>query len=168
MLASYQLLLLLLFCTAEHFSYAFSAPRTLRSGSSRSASLFQGDRRRTNHQNASLLHNSSSIVYSSGVSVLSQMTTQMDSSAIERQYPSKSLTVPGWGEKVCGSRTQNVGYWGDQDLEMNLFNFTEYCSLWNSSCPGNKSVALGMYSPISFLILSRIRLSGGLGLVRLS
>ena len=155
-------MLLILFClflltsyNNSVFSHAHLAPRTCRPDPSEpQSSSVAWNQRLANQirQLSSIVHNVTLSVNSSGTDILPQMTTQMNYSSIELQNPPDSLTVPGWGEKICGSRTQNVGYYGDNDLKENLFDFSKYCVLWNSSCPGNESSALGTYRSMSSLM----------------
>ena len=132
-------LLVLLFWTDPSFSHAFASPRPNPSGSPSTAKmdptrLYQASR------GTGLGYNSSFSQNTSGTTILPTITSQMNFSSTEHQ---RSYHM---ADKVCGSRTQEVVIWEDQDnIYDNYFNFTELCALWDSSCPGNKTLAKGMY-----------------------
>ena len=140
-----SILLLVLFCRNFSVSYAYSSPRTFRptlSGSPSSFALGQIKANQTGRV-SDMVYQNSSKPHSSGANILPKMTTQMNYSSVERQHASDQISTPRWlleKEKICGSRTQNLGY-DTNTIDSYFLDFSQYCALWNSSCPGNKSVA---------------------------
>ena len=140
-------LLVLLFSRDIAFSHASASPRPDLSGSPSSARL---DPIRLNQttRGTGLGYNSSLSQHTSGTNILPTITSQMNFSSTDHQ---RSYHM---ADKVCGSQTQEVVIWDDNDsLYNNFFNFTNLCALWDSSCPGNETLARGMC--IMVFILSR-------------
>lgn len=165
-----SIILVVLFCRNCPVGYAYSSPRTFRplpSGSSSSFALGQIKVNRTGRV-SDMRYKSSSSPYSSGANVLPNMTTQTNYSSTERQHASDLLSTPRWlleKEKICGSRTQNIGYTTDT-LDKHFFDFSKFCVLWNSSCPGNESIARSKHNTLFLLLPLHFCLSRRSSLMR--
>ena len=158
-----SLLRLLLFGGGIPSGYTQLAPRTFRPNLSGSPSSVTPEQTRLNQSNGTsgVGYNSSWRAYSSGTSGtqdFSKMTTRMVHSSLEPQNASVSLSTSRRREKICGTRTQHLGYYQyDRGVESHLHNFTNFCALWDRSCPGNESFAEGMYNFRSLHILRQVR-----------
>lgn len=140
-------LLVLLFCTDIEFSHASASPRPDPSATLSRAKL---DPIGQNHpsRGTSLGYNNSLSQHASDTGILPTITSQMNLSSTEHPHSYRIA------DKVCGSLTQEVVIRDDNDnMYNNFFNFTNLCALWDSSCPGNETLARGMC--IMVFILSR-------------
>ena len=142
-------LLILLFCRVIAFGQASASPRPDLSGSLSPAKLDTITPNQAS-RGTGLGYNSSLSQRTSGTNILSTITSQTNYSSTEHQRSYRDV------DKVCGSRTQEVVVWDDDNEYDNFYNFTKLCALWNSSCPGNETVARSMYLMYLLLIFSPV------------
>lgn len=130
-------LLVLLFCRDIVLSHASASPRSHLSRSPSPANTDPIGLNQTN-RGTGLGYNSSLIQNSLLTYISSTITSQTNSISTEHQ------TSYRWVEKVCGARMEEV-LMLDGIVQQPYFNFTAVCALWDSSCPGNDTLATGMY-----------------------
>ena len=143
-------LLVLLFSRGITFSHASASPRPDLLGSPSAARLNPTALNQTSHSTG-LGYNNSLSQHAPSTSILPTITSQMNYSSTDYDRPYRNA------DKVCGSRTQEIVVWDDNSKNNFFFNFTKLCALWDSSCPGNKSLAEGMYIMRLLLTFSPVK-----------
>ena len=123
-------------------THAHLAPRTLHQNALHVSPLFWSSQSRSDPGNftSKAFNNTSSYLDSASIATGLRSVTVANNSLVSQHHTSNRLFIDSYFNVSCGGKSRTTSGYAFPD-------FSQYCALWDSSCPGNRSWALSnLYS----------------------